>query len=139
MNRPRYPRRPVLIVDDEIPWLRSLALRLERTLGINHLLTADNGQAALDRARETPPSLVILDITMPGPSGDEVLELLLAEHPDLPVIMHTAHNDVDLAVRCTRLGAFDYFLKGSEQERLLGGVRRALEMTELRAENRQLQ
>jgi DNA-binding NtrC family response regulator len=136
---PPYPNRPVLIVDDELPWLRSLTLRLERSLGIDNVVTADNGDDALARAKELAPSLVLLDITMPGLNGEEVLERLHEERPDLPVIVHTAHNDVDVAVRCTRLGAFDYYLKTGEQERLIGGVRRALAMVALRSENRRLQ
>lgn len=139
MSKILYPARPVLIVDDELPWLRSLTIRLERALGITNIITAENGHAAIARAKERLPSLVLLDITMPGLNGEEVLARLLEEHPELPVIIHTAHNDVDLAVRCTKLGAFDYYLKASEQERLLGGIRRALDMAELRAENRILQ
>lgn len=138
MNKPLYPSRPVLIVDDELPWLNSLAIRLERTLGITHLLTANCGATALTLIKENPPSLVLLDITMPGMDGEEVLERLLEESPDLPVIIHTAHNDIDIAVRCTRLGAFDYYLKAGEQKRLIDGIRRALLMVELRSENLRL-
>lgn len=139
MSKSLYPSRPVLIVDDELPWLRSLSILLERTLGITNIVTAENGQAAILSAKGRPPSLVILDLTMPGLPGAEVLELLLEENPELPVIIHTAHNDIEIAVRCTKLGAFDYYLKASEQERLLSGIRRALVMSALRAENQHLQ
>jgi DNA-binding NtrC family response regulator len=138
MNERPHPLDPVLLVDDEPAWLRSLTILLERALGINNVLTVQD-------SREVPPvlaslrvSLVLLDITMPYSGGEEVLSGIIENFPDTPVIIHTGRNEVDIAVRCMKMGAFDYFVKTVEQERLLGGIRRALAMSELKEENRRL-
>jgi DNA-binding NtrC family response regulator len=138
MNERPYPLDPVLLVDDEPAWLRSLTILLERTLGINNVLTVQDSREVPAVLASLRVSLVLLDITMPYSSGEEVLSGIIENFPETPVIIHTGRNEVDIAVRCMKMGAFDYFVKTVEQERLVGGIRRALAMSELKEENRRL-
>lgn len=133
-----YPQNPVLIVDDEAPWLQSFSLILERGLGITNIETANNAQEALKILETLQVALVLLDITMPGMSGVELLEIVGERFPATPVIINTGRNEVDLAVTCMKHGAFDYFMKTAEEDRLLAGIRRALTMSNLESQNRQL-
>ncbi|HAD04169.1 MAG TPA: Fis family transcriptional regulator [Desulfuromonas sp.] len=138
MVKELYPTAPVLLVDDEAPWLRGLSLTLTRALGINHLLLCQESREVPELLARTAVSLVLLDVTMPGLGGEELLAHIAEHYPGLPVIMLTGRNEVAIAVRCTRLGAFDYFIKTVEEERLLAGVRRALDVAALRQENLRL-
>jgi DNA-binding NtrC family response regulator len=139
MKKALYPVDPVLVVDDEVAWLRTLTLLLERALGITNVIQVQDSREALEVIGRLRVSLILLDVTMPYLTGDQVLEAVLREHPEVPVIINTGRNEVELAVRCMKLGAFDYFIKTVEQERLVAGIRRALALAELRAENLQLQ
>ncbi len=138
MRESLNPLDPVLLVDDEAAWLRSISILLERTLGINNIVAVQDGREALSILNSVHVSLVLLDVTMPHLTGDQMLGLIMERFPETPVIIHTGRNEVDIAVRCMKMGAFDYFVKTVEQERLIGGVRRALAMAELREENRRL-
>ena len=103
----------VLIVDDEPSWLRAMGLALERTLGTNNLTCADSREA-MAVLNQQPVDLVLLDITMPYLSGQELLVQVHEAYPQLPVIMTTGLVQVELAVECMKKGAFDYFVKTTE-------------------------
>jgi DNA-binding NtrC family response regulator len=132
-----YPARPILLVDDEESWLNSFSLVL-RSTGINHLRTVSDSRQVMNLLAETEFSLLVLDLTMPHLSGEELLTRVVAEHPDLPVLILTGLDLVETAVHCMKLGAYDFFTKVSEEERLVGGVRRALELGSLRQEHANL-
>lgn len=127
----------VLLVDDESSWLRAMDLALERTLGTVNLTCPDSRKALEILARE-PVNLVLLDITMPHLSGQDLLIQIKQAYPHLPVIMTTGLVQIELAVECMRQGAFDYFVKTTEVERIMNGIRRAMELENLRQENRRL-
>ncbi|PLX79709.1 MAG: two-component system response regulator, partial [Desulfuromonas sp.] len=130
-----FPPNPVLIVDDEVPWLQSLSLVVERGLGITNIETATSGEEALGILERIRVSVVLLDITMPGMSGVELLHIIGERFPGTPVIINTGRNEVELAVSCMKTGAFDYFMKTAEEDRLLAGIRRALTMSNLESQN----
>ncbi len=130
-------RLPILIVDDEPQLLRSVSLLL-RTAGITHVLTLEDSRAVLPLLAEQAVGLVLLDLSMPHLSGQELLERMAADYPDIPVIVMTATNDLDTAVHCMQVGASDYLVKPVENERLVSSVRRALELRSLRDEVRSL-
>ena len=87
----------VLLVDDEPSWLRAMSLTLERTLGTVNLTCPDSRKAMEILTRE-PISLVLLDITMPHLSGQDLLQQIKQDYPYLPVIMTTGLAQVELAV-----------------------------------------
>ncbi|MFA5515793.1 MAG: sigma-54 dependent transcriptional regulator [Desulfuromonadales bacterium] len=120
------PQRPILLIDDEKSFLRSLSLTLRSAAGFNNLVLCEDSREALGLMTATPMALVLLDLTMPHLNGEELLPRIVAEHPDVPVIILSGLNQLETAVRCMKAGAFDYFVKTTETERLLAGVRRAL-------------
>ena len=96
----------LLLVDDELAVLDILS---EYFVAQGYdVETATSGEDALKRVRDQPPDLVMLDVRMPGIDGVEVLSRLRATDPEIPVIMVTANEDVDLARQMLQLGAFDY-------------------------------
>ena len=106
----------VLIVDDEVRFLKTLSQRLElRGLEVTG---HSNGQDAVETARQQEFDLALLDLTMPGMSGEQVLDVLRAEHPDMEVVILTGHGSIDSAIACTRQGAYSYLQKPCEEEEL---------------------
>jgi len=75
-----------------------------------------------------------LDLTMPHLPGAALLEQVAADYPDVPVLVLTATNDLDTAVKCMQAGAVDYLVKPVEHSRLVSAVKRALEMRAWHAE-----
>jgi nitrogen regulation protein NR(I) len=98
----------ILIVDDDKSIRYSLKRMLEEKYSI---LTAQNGEEALDRIRETPPDLIIMDIKMPGRNGIDVLKEIKAFDPKSLVIIMTAYGTTETAIEAMKFGAFDYILK----------------------------
>ena len=137
MTAARHLAEPVLLIDDEEAWLRSFSITL-RAAGISNIHTCADSREGTARALELSAALVILDLTLPHLSGMEVLAQLAEACPDVPVVMLTGVNDVGSAVACMREGAFDYYVKTTETERLVSGVKRALELQQLRRENSRL-
>jgi len=132
-----YPANPILIIDDNVVSLRTLAVAM-RAHGINHLVECQDSRDAMGLLNQEQYDLVLLDLTMPEVSGEEILGLIGEQHPELPVIVVTGVEDVETAVRCLKQGALDYMVKPVERNRLISGVRRAIEIKELRDQSRML-
>jgi len=75
---------------------------------------------------------------MPFISGDKLLSMIVERFPEIPVIVITGNNEVDMAVSCMKTGTFDYMVKPVEKNRLVSGVKRAIEIRGLQNENRML-
>lgn len=127
------PNNLILIVDDEADIRESLSGILEDE-GYQ-VRTAPDGQAALDAVTERVPSLVLLDIWMPGMDGLEVLSRLKRRVPDLPVVMISGHGTIETAVQATQKGAYDFIEKPPQVDRLLLTISRAVRESQLRKEN----
>jgi len=138
MTEARTPDFAVLLVDDEPAWLRSLSMTLEGRAGITNLIQCSDSRQVQELLASQPVGLVLLDLTMPYLSGEKLLDLICAEYPQVRVIIVSGLNQVDVAVRCVQRGAYDYFVKTVEDERLIEGVQRAIRMLELERENRAL-
>jgi DNA-binding NtrC family response regulator len=132
-----YPAEPVLLVDDEPLIVSSMQALLEAG-GVANTVGCTRSAEVLDRIGRQRFSVVLLDLTMPEPSGLELLPKILESHPELPVIVVSGISDLEVAVRCMRAGAFDYVLKPLESARYLTAVRRALEGRELGEERRRV-
>ncbi|ACL65197.1 two component, sigma54 specific, transcriptional regulator, Fis family [Anaeromyxobacter dehalogenans 2CP-1] len=135
MSESFYPAFAILAVDDEAAWLRSVSLTLERAAGITHLLTCQDARRVMEVLDGNDVGVVLLDLTMPHLSGEDLLGRISVEHPDVKVIVVSGMNQVETAVRCMKLGAFDYHVKTEEEDRLVAGVLRAVRMQELQREN----
>ena len=113
----------VWLVDDDasIRWV------LERALKQSGMLakTFEHANAALEALRMEAPDVLITDIRMPGNSGLELLQEIHESRPKLPVIVMTAHSDLDSAVSAYRGGAFEYLPKPFDIDHALDLVRRA--------------
>lgn len=138
MNSSLYPHFGVLLVDDEPAWLRSLSLTLERSAGIANILTCQDSRLVMNLLEEHEIGLILLDLTMPHITGDELLGMIAERHPEIAVIIISGMNQIESAVNCMKLGAFDYFVKTVEEDRLISGVLRAIRMLELERQNREM-
>ncbi|HSG89847.1 MAG TPA: nitrogen regulation protein NR(I) [Pseudomonadales bacterium] len=118
------PRDSVWVIDDDrsIRWVLEKALEQE---GIASQ-TFENGASALQRLRSESPDAIISDIRMPGMDGLELLERLHSDYPDLPVIIMTAHSDLDSAVSSYQSGAFEYLPKPFDVDDAVAVVKRAV-------------
>ncbi len=106
----------ILVVDDEVKTCEFL----KRILKAHEydVITSNNGNDALKKARKEDPDAMLLDIRMPGIDGIEVLKQLKEAVPLLPVILVTAVTDIDTAVQAIKLGAYDYVTKPLDSEKI---------------------
>ena len=126
----------VLIVDDEAEIRESLQTILE--LEGFSVATASTGEAGLQRLGDQPFDLVLLDLSLPGRDGMEVLGDIQAIDRNLPVIMITAYGTVENAVRAMRSGAVNFVQKPWDNEKLLADVSTAIGRRRVEEENVQL-
>ena len=114
----------VWIVDDDrsIRWVLEKALQQEGMEPVSF----DNADSALARLQRQHPDVLISDIRMPGTSGLELLASIREQFPKLPVIIMTAHSDLDSAVASYQGGAFEYLPKPFDADEAVALVRRAL-------------
>jgi DNA-binding response OmpR family regulator len=99
----------ILIIDDEAALRQTLTRILQRT-GLQ-VTSAASGQEGLNYIAQQSFDLVYLDIRMPDMNGMEVLKIIHASHPELPVVLFTAQPDLSSALEALRQGATDYLLK----------------------------
>jgi len=137
MNESIYPKLPVLLVDDEQQFLLSAEMALNAN-GIMNILQSYDSLEVMSILSEQEISVILLDITMPHKTGDELLKEIHQEFPNISVIMVTAVNEVETAVECMKNGAIDYLLKPVDETRLVTTLKRAIEFTEIREENLKL-
>lgn len=124
----------ILIIDDEINLTRSLAFTL-RQAGFSCIET-HNGYEGCKLAKKQNPDVVLLDVRMPGMSGLEVLEWMLAEMPDTPVIMMSAFDDTQDAVNAMKIGAADYLSKPFDVDELILLIKETNVQRQLKSEVR---
>lgn len=132
-----YPGNPVLIVDDEFHILEGFTFML-KTAGIDNITCCQDSRRVMETVEEQDLELILLDLTMPVISGEELLEEISNKYPHIPIIIVTGNSEIDIAVKCMQKGAIDYILKPVEESRLVGSIKKAIELRELRRENREL-
>jgi len=117
----------ILVIDDDQSILGLLKATLERD-GFNVLLAAD-GVYGMQQVKENTPDLVLLDITMPGPDGYQVIRSI-REYCSIPIIMITGNHSAEATMRCLELGADDYITKPFRPTEVAARIR-----TKLRRKN----
>ena len=132
-----YPQLPILMVDDEMQTLNSFDF-VFRSASMNHTIRCQDSRKVMAIFSEQEIEVMLLDLSMPYVSGEELLSMVTKDFPEVPIIVVTGSNDVETAVRCMKSGAFDYMVKPVEKSRLVSGVRRAIEIRELQRENKWL-
>jgi len=131
---PPSQRASVLVVDDESTIRESLRMTLE--FEGYRIEEAAHGVEALQIVRERPPDAIVLDLRMPEMDGLTTLRELRERGYDMPVVVISGHADVPTAVEATRRGAFDFFEKPLERDRVVLSIRNAVESWRLRKEAR---
>ncbi len=126
----------ILIVDDDVDALE-LMEELFESKGYDPF-TATNGIEALNLVRDEDPDMVISDIRMPDMDGMQLLEELSKRHPQIPVIMVTAHGTIEAAVEAIKMGAKDYILKPLRLDEILAKVETISQLRSLEKENEYL-
>ncbi|MCP5107898.1 MAG: sigma-54-dependent Fis family transcriptional regulator [bacterium] len=137
MTECNYPEYPVLIVDDEENALESFEITLN-SCGIENIVTCQDSREVLALLKSRKFEIILLDLTMPYITGEELLPLIIQDYPEIPVIIITGDIEVETAVKCMQVGAFDYTVKPVEEKRLISGVKRAIDRNRLHRENMQL-
>jgi len=125
-----------MIVDDEEGIRESLSGIFEDEG--HEVLTAGSGEEALRALKEQTPDVILLDVWLPGIDGLETLKEIKGLNPDLPVIMISGHGNIELALKATRAGAYDFLEKPLSLERVLLVAQRALEKRTIEIENKTL-
>jgi DNA-binding NtrC family response regulator len=125
--------KTILIVDDDPAQRRLLQAAVERN-GFS-TRTAENGQQAVDQVdAHADIDVVLLDLVMPGMTGQEALKEIRMRRSDLPCIVLTASGGIDTVVQAMQSGATDFFVKPASPERIMVSIRNALEMSNLKTE-----
>lgn len=114
--------RDILIADDHAIFREGLKQVLARELESGHLHEADSGLEVLKKVRERNYDLLILDISMPGRSGLDVLLEVKALRPELPVLVLSMYPEEQYALRAFKLGAAGYVTKGGPSRELLDAL-----------------
>jgi DNA-binding NarL/FixJ family response regulator len=123
---PAGTKRRVLVVDDHPIVRQGLALMIDREPDLEVCGEAEEVVSALAAIAATRPDVVLLDISLPGPDGIEVLKAIRTSDPALPVLVLSMHDESVYAERALRAGANGYIMKQEATENVLVALRRVL-------------
>lgn len=121
-----------LVVDDEPSICWGLA-RLGKQMG-HQVATASSAEQGLELARRDPPDLIVLDVRLPGQDGISAMDAFRESCGDVPIVIMTAHGDLQTAVEAVKQGAWDYLLKPFDLSAMQAVVERALTVQDAPAE-----
>ncbi|MDP1524337.1 MAG: response regulator transcription factor [Rhodocyclaceae bacterium] len=113
----------ILLVDDHAMIREALRMVLEKDSEI-HVAEAGDGETALRMAAEWQPEIVIMDVSMPGMSGIEATQQLLARNPDIKVLALSTYNEPAIVQQMLEIGAKGYISKSEAGAELVQGIRR---------------
>jgi two-component system nitrogen regulation response regulator NtrX len=126
----------ILIIDDERAIRRALREILE--FEGYQVVEAENGKEGIEKATSALFDVIFCDIKMPMMDGMDVLEALMKESSDTPIVMISGHGTIDTAVQALKKGAFDFIEKPLDLNRILVTIRNANERSILVEERKQL-
>jgi DNA-binding NtrC family response regulator len=129
-------KRKILVIDDDASLRRVLEYNLQEE-GYE-VVASESGEGGLDLCDTYRPELVITDMKMSGIDGIQVLKAVKERSPETLVIIITAFGAIDAAVQAMKLGAYDYITKPFNRDELKLTVRKALQLSGMVKENRQL-
>ncbi|MBF0189655.1 MAG: sigma-54-dependent Fis family transcriptional regulator [Magnetococcales bacterium] len=133
MTEPIKKSLPIVLVDDEESVLFSSKILL-KTADVSPVVTMTDGRTLMSFLEENGAAVVVLDLVMPFTPGTELLPRIKERFPEIPVIVMSANQEVNIAVQCMKDGAFDYLVKPTENSRFISCVKRAMEVRSLRRE-----
>lgn len=111
------------LADDHAVVRRGLEELLASAEGIEVVGTAANGEEACALAKETSPDVMLMDLQMPGMDGVEATRRIVAETPDVQVLVLTSYSDSTRIVSALEAGAVGYLLKDADSEEVIEGIR----------------
>ncbi|MCH6573683.1 MAG: sigma-54-dependent Fis family transcriptional regulator [Bacteroidetes bacterium] len=114
----------ILIVDDEVSYLELMKGLLEQE-GYQNIITEENPLKVVSILEQKNIELILLDVYMPQKSGLELLEEIYAQFPNIPVIIITAVDEVEVALKAIKLGAYEFITKPPDTNRLFLTIKRA--------------
>ena len=114
----------VLVADDHAIIRDGLRKIFDDTHDLEVAGEASNGNAALEKVRERDWGLIVLDLSMPGRNGLELIRLIKAERPKTPILVFSMHPEEQYAVRAIRAGASGYLSKEADNDLLLPAMRK---------------
>lgn len=115
----------ILLVDDEQEFVQTLAERLQMRDMDSYAVF--DGPAALEQVQSHPPQILIIDLKMPGMDGIQILKQVKQTHPGIQIIILTGHGSEQDKILCMHLGAFAYFQKPVDIDRLITAIRQGYE------------
>ena len=115
----------ILIVDDEVSYLDLMRGLLEQE-GFQNVITEENPLKVISILEQKDIELILLDVYMPQKSGLDLLEEIYAQFPKIPVIIITAVDEVEVALKAIKLGAYEFITKPPDTDRLFLTIKRAL-------------
>ena len=115
----------ILLADDHKMLREGLRVLLDSQPGMQVVGEAANGKEVLDKAGELKPDVVVMDLSMPELNGLQATELLKTRHPDIKVVVLTAHEDESYLSQLCKAGAAGYVLKRSAGDQLVQAIRMA--------------
>jgi DNA-binding NarL/FixJ family response regulator len=121
------PTKRILVVDDHPLFRSGLAEFLNRQPELEVCGQADSAQLALGQMRKHRPDLAIIDVSLNGTNGIELVKLMKAEEPKLAILILSMHHETLYALRALKAGALGYLMKGEALEHVTNAVRRVLE------------
>lgn len=124
---------PILVVDDELSYLE-LVKGLLNQEGYQNIITEDNPHNVMPLLEKQNIDLILLDVYMPQMNGLELLEKIYAIYPKIPVIVITAVNEVEVALKAVKLGAYEFITKPPDTDKLLLTIKRAIDKRLLETE-----
>jgi len=125
-SRSSGTKHRVLVVDDHPIVRQGLALMIDQEPDLLVCAEAEEGASALAAIAADRPDVVLLDISLPGPDGIEVLKTIRSTDPALPVLVLSMHDESTYAERALRAGANGYIMKQEATENVLVALRRIL-------------
>ena len=114
----------VLLADDHSIVRAGLSRIVEESGDMEVIAEAADGRETIRLVRETSPDVAVIDISMPGLDGLEVVSQLHGQYPDLPILILTMHEEGQYVVRAIQAGAMGYMTKQSAPEQLLKAIRK---------------
>lgn len=117
----------ILIVDDHPVFRHGVCAMINAESDLEVCGEAGTAPTALDAMRTLKPDVVIIDISLPGSNGIELLKAMKAESPKLPMLVVSMHDESLYALRALRAGALGYVMKGEAVDSILVAIRKVLQ------------
>lgn len=123
---PLTPKR-VLLVDDHPTFRQGLKFIVTQSGEFTVCGEADSAPAAISECRKLKPDMVLADVSMPGLNGIELIKMILAEMPEMPILVVSMHEETLYALRALKAGAKGYVMKAEAMASIATAMRRVAE------------